>query len=127
MGRHHVYPTRKVTWRFLLSVQEDRLRLLNEVLQVLCATLGFGRNAQRRVGPQRATKVALVTAVDVTPLFSLRENAITKEPGLSYPESWRCVSRLGCFGGGSDSSESSPYVTLSRGAFSAPSLVTPIR
>src|SRR5262245_17131199 len=28
-------------------------------------------------------------------LFSLRENAIAKEPGLSYPERWRCVSRLG--------------------------------
>jgi hypothetical protein len=24
-------------------------------------------------------------------LFSLRENAIAKEPGLSYPERWRCV------------------------------------
>jgi hypothetical protein len=31
-------------------------------------------------------------AVDVTPLFSLHENAIAKEPGLSYPERWRCVS-----------------------------------
>jgi hypothetical protein len=29
--------------------------------------------------------------------------------------------------GGLDSLESSPYVTLSRGAFSASSLVTPIR
>src|SRR5262249_51127301 len=29
------------------------------------------------------------------PLFSLRENAIAKEPGLSYLERWRCVSRLG--------------------------------
>ncbi len=28
----------------------------------------------------------------VTPLFSLRENAIALEPGLSYPERWRCVS-----------------------------------
>ena len=37
----------------------------------------------------------LVPFVDVTPLFSLRENAIAKEPGLSYPERWRCVSRLG--------------------------------
>ena len=26
------------------------------------------------------------------PLFSLRENAIAKEPGLSYLERWRCVS-----------------------------------
>jgi hypothetical protein len=68
-----------------------------------------------------------VAGVDVTPLFSLCENAITKEPGLSYPESGQCVSRLGCFGGGSDSFEFSPYVTLSRGAFSAPSLVTPFR
>ena len=32
------------------------------------------------------------TPGDVTPLFSLRENAIAKEPGLSYPERWRCVS-----------------------------------
>ena len=30
-----------------------------------------------------------------TPLFSLRKNAIAKEPGLSYAERWRCVSRLG--------------------------------
>jgi hypothetical protein len=67
------------------------------------------------------------TAVDVTPLFSLRENAIAKEPGLRYPERWPCVSRLGCSNGGSASFEASPYVTLSRGAFSAPSLVTPIR
>jgi ParB family chromosome partitioning protein len=27
-----------------------------------------------------------------TPLFSLRENAIAKEPGLGYLEPWRCVS-----------------------------------
>jgi hypothetical protein len=33
--------------------------------------------------------------VDVTELFSLRENAIAKEPGSSYAERWRCVSRLG--------------------------------
>ena len=31
------------------------------------------------------------------------------------------------FSGGSDSSESSPYETVSRGALSAPSLVTPAR
>src|SRR5215831_17664653 len=62
---------------------------------------------------------------DVTLLFSLRENAIAKEPGLGYSERWRCVSRLGLFNGGLDSLASSPYVTLSRGAFSAPSLVTP--
>jgi hypothetical protein len=31
----------------------------------------------------------------VTVLFSLRENAIAKEPGSSYPRPWRCVSRLG--------------------------------
>src|SRR5262249_28956372 len=62
-----------------------------------------------------------------TPLFSLRENAIAKEPGLRYPERWPCVSRLGCSNGGSASFEASPHQTLSRGAFSAPSLVTPIR
>jgi len=63
----------------------------------------------------------------VTLLFSLRENAIAKEPGLGYSERWRCVSRLGLFNGGLDSFASSPYVTLSRGALSAPSLVTPTR
>ena len=34
-------------------------------------------------------------AVDVTPLSSLRENAIPKEPGVSYPERWWCVFWLG--------------------------------
>ena len=48
------------------------------------------------------------TAGDVTPLFSLRENAIAKEPGLRYPERWPCVSRLGCSNGGSASFEASP-------------------
>src|SRR5215470_16612463 len=67
------------------------------------------------------------TAVDVTQLFSLRENAIAKEPGSSYCKAWRCVSRLGLANGGLDSLESSPDVTLSRGAFSASSLVTPTR
>jgi hypothetical protein len=37
-----------------------------------------------------------VTARATQPLlYSLRENAIAKEPGLSYPERWRCASRLG--------------------------------
>ena len=62
-----------------------------------------------------------------TPLYSLRENALAKEPGSSYHKPWRCVSRLGLLIGGLDSVESSPYVTLSRGAFSASSLVTPSR
>ena len=79
------------------------------------------------MGHHGALKGALVPCVGVTLLFSLRENAIGKEPGLGYPERWRCVSRLGLFNGGLDSFESSPYVTLSRGAFSAPSLVTPSR
>jgi hypothetical protein len=62
----------------------------------------------------------------VTGLFSLGENAIAKEPGSGYPKLGRCVSRLGLVNGGLDSLESSPYVTLSWGAFSASSLVTPI-
>ena len=62
-----------------------------------------------------------------TQLFSLRKNAIAKEPGSSYFEPWRCVSRVGLVIGGLDSFESSPYVTLSRGASSASSLVTPTR
>src|SRR5262245_4313805 len=67
------------------------------------------------------------TKVHVTQLFSLRETAIVKERGPSYFKPWRCVSRLGLMNGGLDSLESSPYVTLSRGAFSASSLVTPTR
>ena len=55
--------------------------------------------------------------IDVTQLFSLRKNAIAKEPGSSYFKPWWCVSRLGLANGGLDSLESSPYVTLSRGAF----------
>ena len=29
-----------------------------------------------------------------TPLFSLRENTIAKEPGLSYTAGWQCAPRL---------------------------------
>jgi hypothetical protein len=36
--------------------------------------------------------MAIDEAVDMTRLFSLLENAIAKEPGLSYPERWWCVS-----------------------------------
>jgi hypothetical protein len=73
------------------------------------------------------TTIARVLGVHVTQLFSLRKNAIAKEPGSSYFKPWQCVSRLGLANGGLDSFESSPYVTLSWGAFSASSLVTPIR
>jgi hypothetical protein len=75
--------------------------------------------ARQRNGP--------LAEVDGTQLFSLRENAIAKEPGSSYFKPWWCVSRLGLVNGGLDSLESSPHGTLSRGAFSASSLVTPIR
>ena len=44
--------------------------------------------------PETAAAVAAIGS-NVTPLFSLRENAIAQEPGPSYPERWRCVSRLG--------------------------------
>jgi hypothetical protein len=56
--------------------------------------------SRRTVGPKRAGHLGLRAHVDQTLLFSLRENAIAKEPGLSYPERWRCVSRLGRFNGG---------------------------
>jgi hypothetical protein len=46
-------------------------------------------------GPVRATYLGLLARVNVTVLFSLRENAIAKEPGSSYLKPWRCVSRLG--------------------------------
>jgi hypothetical protein len=48
--------------------------------------------------PQRIASAYVVVCGgygDVTPLFSLHENAIAKEPGARYPERWRCVSRLG--------------------------------
>ena len=41
------------------------------------------------------TKTITYKHGDVTVLFSLRENAIAKEPGSSYLKPWRCVSRLG--------------------------------
>jgi hypothetical protein len=48
-------------------------------------------NSHRCFGPEQATAFDVVTSVDVTLLFSLSENAIAKEPGLSYLERWRCV------------------------------------
>jgi hypothetical protein len=47
--------------------------------------------------------------------------------GARYPEPWRCVSRLGASLVAPTPCESSPFATLSRGAFSASSLVTPTR
>src|SRR5215469_9180767 len=47
-----------------------------------------------------ALRVLADTSVDVTQLFSLRENAIAKEPGSRYVKPWRCVSRLGLANGG---------------------------
>src|SRR5262249_36980467 len=62
----------------------------------------------RCIGPQRAGDLVLRAEVERTSLFSLRENAIAKEPGSSYLKPWRCVSRLGLLIGGLDSFESSP-------------------
>src|SRR5262245_60555469 len=93
------------------------------VAAALVATAGprLGRTA----GDGRHRAVRCV--VDHTPVFSLRENAIAKEPGASYPERRRCVSRLGASMVVYAPPEPSPNHTLSRGAFSAPSLVTPAR
>ena len=41
-----------------------------------------GDRMRRRVGPERAGHSGLGAQVEVTLLFSLRENAIAKEPGL---------------------------------------------
>src|SRR5262249_13491210 len=68
---------------------------------------------RRCVGPEQVGQFHLRASGDQTLLFSLRENAIAKEPGLGYPERWRCVSRLGRFTGGLDSFESSPDPDLS--------------
>src|SRR4029077_18798943 len=62
----------------------------------------------------------------VATAYSRFGNPIVKEPAVRYPECWRCVLTRR-FTGGLDSCESSPFATLSRGAFSASSLVTPIR
>ena len=43
----------------------------------------------------RAGDFGLRAEVERTGLFSLRENAIAKEPGSSYLKPWRCASRLG--------------------------------
>ena len=66
------------------------------------------RTMRWRCGPQQVALIDLLPSVEKTPLFSLRENAIAKEPGLRYPERWPCVSRLGCSNGGSASFEASP-------------------
>ena len=61
----------------------------------------FDLRTQVQIASTRKADTPMQLAlVDVTRLFSLRENAIGKEPGLGYPERWRCVSRLGLFNGG---------------------------
>jgi hypothetical protein len=55
--------------------------------------VGGGREANPASKEIKAKRTAdRQTAVDVTGLFSLREHAIAKEPGLSYLKPWRCVS-----------------------------------
>jgi hypothetical protein len=52
-----------------------------------------GRLFQTRTeGPEVHQDAAVACGGRCDLLFSLRENAIAKEPGLSYPERWRCVS-----------------------------------
>ena len=72
-------------------------------------------------------EVIIDTRLLATPLFPVPRNTIAKEPGSSYAKRWQCAPRLDAPIGGLDSLESSPFATLSRGAFSASSLVTPIR
>jgi RNA polymerase sigma-70 factor (ECF subfamily) len=43
-------------------------------------------------GLTQAEAAQVLGVTERTPLFSLRENAIAKEPGLGYLEPWRCVS-----------------------------------
>jgi hypothetical protein len=83
--------------------------------------------ARRSDTPAQFRVKAECAEVERTSIFSLRENAIAQEPAFSYPQSWRCASRLGALIGGAGSFELFPQRTLSRGAFSAPSLVTPTR
>jgi len=58
--------------------------------------------------PSARYRLRLARLVERTRIFSLRENAIALEPGLSYPECRLCASRLGASIGGSDSFEPSP-------------------
>ena len=44
---------------------------------------------------ERTGRANFDTSVEQTPLFSLRENAIAKEPGSGYSEGWSCVFWLG--------------------------------
>ena len=65
-------------------------------------------------------------AIDGTPLFSLRENAIAKEPGPSYPERRRCASRLGA-SLVAQTPSSLPVCDSEPGSVFGPSLVAPTR
>ena len=65
-------------------------------------------SALRTDTPLQESQSRQTAQVERTFLFSLRENAIAKEPGSSYLKPWRCVSRLGLVNGGLDSFESSP-------------------
>jgi hypothetical protein len=87
---------------------------------------GLDKGFLMDVGPEQLTQIGLRPPVDHTPVFSQGENAIAKEPGSSYPERWPGCVLTRRFNGGLGSSGPSPNHTLSWGAFSASSQVTPI-
>lgn len=97
LGLHPSAVARFVTWRLqgsgtgldTIQSRDNESRLLN-LVQSRVAT-----NLLRCFRPEQVAHLRFVTSGDPTPLFSLRENAIAKEPGLRYAERWRCVSRLG--------------------------------
>jgi hypothetical protein len=76
------------------AAREGKARVPDRAVRITAARLEPPAPAE---GFDRLYHVRIVEGggFEVTPLYSLRENAITKEPGASYPERRRCASRLG--------------------------------
>ena len=70
-----------------------RLMLRHAFQFVNCVVFLIGpQNWRSQRAIEKIGGVRVGSRLDGTPIFSLRENAIVKEPGLSYPKHWRCVS-----------------------------------
>jgi len=80
--------------------------LLQEMRDRLVADFGFERvqmAGEAHLNRTTEPVVRFLVWLERTAIFSLRENAIAKEPGSSYLKPWRCASRLGLVIGGLDS------------------------
>ena len=80
--------------------------LLQEMMDRLVADFGFEQvrlAGEAHLNRTTEPVVRFLVWLERTAIFSLRENAIAKEPGSSYLKPWRCASRLGLVIGGLDS------------------------